>query len=330
MAERHLREAGEILEKGFLSNPKWPSAWWHLVNNYVNLGEARWQLANIQEAEAAFHRALDILDEHAAEIAADPLPEVAVEAASDYLRTAMFFIAVHKDEQAAELVRKAALKAKYARNPVESVSLLFALGIEQVLLGDQAGYRSTCQAMCNVPFGTLDDLAKARVVLTWCLAPNALEDPNLSIKRAEEFAANNSLGQPHVVPFCWGAALYRNDQYDAAADWLEKSLAMYPSHPQPGYDIINYQRLFLAMAKSRQGRKDEARRWVEKSLPGAEKEDQTRSISPYIRLVDDLFRREAVALIEQNETDEAVENKSPNNDKSSNSVEQAPEEMREH
>jgi tetratricopeptide (TPR) repeat protein len=273
---------------------------------------------------------LEILDEHAAEVAADPLPEVAVEAASDYLRTAMFFIAVHKDEQAAELVRKAALKAKYARNPVESVSLLFALAIEQVLLGDQAGYRSTCQAMCNVPFGTLDDLGKARVVLTWCLAPNALEDPNLSIKRAEEFAANNSLGQPHVVPFCWGAALYRNDQYDAAADWLEKSIAMYPSHPQPGYDIINYQRLFLAMAKSRQGRKDEARRWVEKSLPGADKDDPTRSISPFIRLVDDLFRREAVALIEQNETDEAVENKSPNNDKSSNSVEQAPEEMREH
>jgi tetratricopeptide (TPR) repeat protein len=307
MAERHLREAGALLEKHFPSDPKRPDAWWHLANNYVNLGEAQWKLSKLQEAEAAFRRAVNLFDEHAAEISADPLPVVAVEAASDYIRAALFFIAINKHEEATELVRKAAEKTKYARHPVESVSLLFSLAIEQLLLGDHASYRATCQALAEVPVNTLDDLAKARVILSWCLAPDALEDPGLAVKRAEEFAANNSLGQPHVIPFCLGATLYRAGQYEQATELLEKSIAVYPVHPQPGYHVINYQRLFLAMAKWRQGNSDEARQWLGKSRPRADEKDQTLSSFPHIQSIDDLFRREAEAMIEPKEVDEAVE-----------------------
>jgi tetratricopeptide (TPR) repeat protein len=273
------------------------------------LGEVEWQLAKSDDAEASFRRALEIYDEHAAEIAADPLPDVALAVASNYIHIALFFTATHRDDEAAELLRKTTVYAKYARNPVESVEILWAIAIGKLYAGDDAGYRASCQALADLPVDTLDDLNKARQILIWCLAPDALEDLSLPVRRAEDLAANNSLGQPHVGPFCSGAALYRNGQYDRAAEQLAKSIAAYPKHPVPGFDIINYSRLLLPMAKWNLGQRDEARRLLAEALPAVDEQIQTPSTWSHLRAIVEIFRGEAVALIEPKEADDAVENK---------------------
>ena len=200
VAERQIRNANEIFENRFLSDPKQPLAWLFLARTYVVLGDIQWQLDKLDEAGAAFRRALEIHDEHAAEIDVDPLPIAALDVASDYLHSSLFSVATHRNDEAAELVRKAALYGKCARNPNESVSILWAIAISQLYVGDDAGYRATCKALADLPVDDLDDLNKARQILTWSLAPNAIENPSLAVERAQESAATNSLGQAHVGP----------------------------------------------------------------------------------------------------------------------------------
>ena len=54
-----------------------------------------------------------------------------------------------------------------------------------------------------------------------CLAPDALDDPTLPVKRAEDFVANNSLNERHFGLYLLGAALYRAGQYEQAAEELK-------------------------------------------------------------------------------------------------------------
>jgi tetratricopeptide (TPR) repeat protein len=272
-------------------------------------------LGKLQEAEGAFGRALEIYDEHVAEIAADPIPEIGLAIASDYLHAALFLAATDRQDEAAELVRMAAaMGSKYARDPIESVTILWAVAIVQLYVGDDAGYRATCQALADLPVDKLDDLSKARLLVTWSLAPDALEDLSLPVQRAEELAASNSLGQPHLGPFDIGAALYRNGQYELAAEQLEKSIDAYPTEETVGYENFNRHRLLLAMTKWKQGRQEEARRLFAEALPALDREIQDPSTMSHARAIDEIFRREAVALITPNETDEAVENESSSND----------------
>jgi tetratricopeptide (TPR) repeat protein len=314
-AERGYLELIEMFKTLPFSDPKRPQPWFHLARAYCLLGDIQRRLDKPQEAEAAIDQALEIYDEHAAEIAADPIPEIALSIASDYLQAALFLTATHRHDEAAELVRKAsAMGAKYPRDPVESVSTLWAVAIVQLYVGDVVGYRATCRTLADIPPDTFDDLTKARVILIWCLAPNALDDLSLPVKRAEALAVNISLGQPQVGPFCLGMALFRNGQFERAADELEKSIDVYPKDPVPGYEMINNQRLLLAMAKWKQGHRDEARRLLEKWLPAVEEQIQATSTWSHIRAIVEIFRREAVSMIEPKEVDEAVENKSHTSD----------------
>jgi tetratricopeptide (TPR) repeat protein len=297
----------EMLKQISISDPKRTGVWLYLTDAYDHLGERYWQSTRPEDAEAVFLRSKQIYYEHSAEIEADPTQVYGV--ACHYTRLAYFLACTHREREAAECLNQAALHAKRVSDPANLVYAFVSIARIRLQLGDEAGYRETCKALLDVPVTTADDLTKVRSIFTWCLAPDALENMSVVVKRAEELAAHNSLGHPHVVHFSWGAALYRAGQYERAADELEKSIAGYPR--EPGYHLINCQQLFLAMAKWRLGQKDEARELLAKTLPDIDKQMQPPACFWTDRVCLEVLRREAEALIEPKEKSEA-----PGNDKS--------------
>ncbi|HEX2475066.1 MAG TPA: serine/threonine-protein kinase [Lacipirellulaceae bacterium] len=325
--EHAFRKEIEILEKIALSNPKQPSLWLFLADAYDHLGSQYWESARPQDAEAAFLRSKEIYDEHPAEIAAEKQQPYGI--ACHYVRLAYFLAHTHREVEAAECARKAADVAKRITDPVHLITVLWAMAPVQLRMGDHAGYRATCQALVEVPLDDVDDFTKMRQIFAWVHGPNALDDLSLPVKRAEELAAHNSIGRRDFILFDLGAAHYRNHQYERAVEQLEASIAAYPSDPEPGHDPISLQRLFLAMTKWQLGQQHQARQLLEKTLTDIDKDLQSTSLGWNQRAALEVLRREAKTLIEPKEANEAVQNKSPDNDRSSESVEQATEEGRE-
>jgi tetratricopeptide (TPR) repeat protein len=296
-----------------------------MADSYGLLGDVQWRLAKMEDAEASFQKAMEIFDQRAAEIAADPVYNVNLGTAFNSAKLAYFLVSTGREDDAAKFARKAADAARHVTEPpADLVIALSSIAFVQRRLGDDTGYRANCKALIDVPVAGTDDITKARTILTWCLAPNSIEDLDLLVKRAEQFALDNSLGHRHFGLFLLGGALYRDGQFDRAAKELEESIAAYPSHPP--YDLItrnfqrlsvetiNSQRLLLAMTRWQQGRRDEARQLLAEALPAVDTEIQNPSTWIFIRAIAEIFRREAVGLIEPKESDEAVESKSQIND----------------
>jgi tetratricopeptide (TPR) repeat protein len=306
--EDALTKATEFLEKLALSNPKRPNIWWSLADTYVFLGGTYWWSGMSEDAEEAYRRAVEIYDEHGADIAADPTPNPAFWIAIDYVQLGYFLADTHREDRAVEFVQKAAVYAKRVENPVDSIVALGSLAHLQLRLGDVAGYRETCKALVAVPVADADILTKGRRIFTLCCAPDALDDMSLVVERADELVAGNSLGQRHAVLYLSGAALYRAGRYAEAAERLENSIAANPSKPALGSDMINHQRLFLAMTKWQLGQKDEARRLLDVTPVAIEKDTASPLTEWNRRATFEVLRREADALIAPKEADEAVEN----------------------
>jgi tetratricopeptide (TPR) repeat protein len=311
-AEHAFSESKELLEKLSQSDPKRPRLWPQLADTYSVLGEIRWRSARLQEADAAFRRAMEIHDEHAAEIAtATDAPEFI---AGTCLRMAYFLAATHREEEAAKVARRAAHATQGFTTPLQFLYVDHLIAIAQLRAGDEAGYRATCKALAEVPFDNVDDLMKARQIITCCFAPDSLENMSLVAQRAEELAKHNQVDQPHIVPFALGAALYRDGQYDRAARQLEISIAVYPSDPWIDFETINLQRLLLAMCKWQLDKKDEARRLLAETEPAIDQNIQSPSVFYVLKAALEVLRREAETLIKPKEADEAVKNKSHTTD----------------
>ena len=300
-AEHAFSGTIEILDKMALSDPNRPYVWIWLASAYAGLGDVQWRSGRPNDAEAAFGRATKIYDEHAAKIAADiaaePFPGINSEIILAYIEYAFYLAATHREAEAVEVVGKAALDAKHLTDPVELVKTLYFLALARLRLGDEAGYRATCKALVDVPAQSADDITKWTAIWTWCLAPAALEDLTLPVKRAEEFLAKNSLNQRHFELQLLGVALYRAGQFDRAAEQLNASIAAYPTDPLRGFDTINYTRLLLAMTKWRQGQQDQARRLLAGAQRAIDEELQLPSIQIHRRATLEVLRREAEALI---------------------------------
>jgi tetratricopeptide (TPR) repeat protein len=300
-AEHAFSKSSEILEKLSKSIPQRPYLWVWLASSYVGLGEIRWRSGRTVDAEAPFRTAIRIYDEHAAKIAADiaaePFAGINSEIIRTYIGYAFYLAATRREKEASDFVGKAALDAKHLTDPVETVNTLYLLALAQVRLGDEPGYRATCQALVDVPLTSADDLTKQGAIWTCCLAPAALEDLTLPVKRAEEFVAINRLNQRHFALQTLGAALYRAGRYEEAAERLKESLAAYRGEIPRGYDTINYTRLLLAMTKWQQGKHDEARRLLSETLPAVDVEIQNPSTYRHRRATLQVLRREAEALI---------------------------------
>jgi serine/threonine protein kinase len=233
----------------------------------------------------------------------------------DDIRIAYFLAATDREDEAAEFVRKAALKAKRLGDHGGLANSLYYVALMQLRLGDVAGYRANCKALLDVPVGDVGDLSRSRPIWAPCLGPHALEDLNLLVARAEEYSANAPPDFRHFALTVLGAALYRAGQYERAADELQRSIDVYVSKSQkPFYDMTNYQRVFLAMAKWRLGERDEARRLLAELQAAIDKELQSTSIVWNRRATLEVLRREAEVMIEPKEPDEGVENKTSSGD----------------
>jgi tetratricopeptide (TPR) repeat protein len=319
--EHALSKSIEFLTKCSLSDPNRPYLWIWLGESYICLGEIQRQSGRSVEAEATIKLAAGVYSNHEAQIAEDiiepPYPGIYSEVISYLLGCARSLAPSHKEE-AAKLIRNAALITKHMSDPAELANALHWIALTQLQVGDQAAYRATCRVLVDLPLQNLDDVARSRPIWTPCLAPDALdlEDVKLLVTRAEEFVAHNSLGQPQFGLNYLGAALYRSGQYERAAQILEESIAAYPADPPPGFDIINIQRLLLGMTKWRLGQQDEASQLLAETLPAVDKELQSPS-STWNRLATlEVLRAEAQALIGENEAVEAVENKNRTSDQS--------------
>jgi serine/threonine protein kinase len=305
------------LLKGFsVSDPTRRHLWIRLASSYADLGELRWRSGRPEDAEASLRAAIEIYEAHAAKIAADivaePQPWIEYDISFTYNRLALLLAASHREEEAAEFVRKGALVAKRITVPVELACALCYTALAQLRLGDETGYRATCKALVDVPLAGANDYTKVGPIWAWCFGPDALDDSSLPVKRAEEFAASNKLNQRHFPLMLLGAALYRAGKYEQAAECLEESIAAYPSESPPrGFDTINYQRLLLTMTKWQQGQRDAARKLFAKTQSDIDTELQSPSIVFHRRATLELLRHEADALLGKAPIDEAKQNETP-------------------
>jgi hypothetical protein len=140
-----------------------------------------------------------------------------------------------------------------------------------------------------------------------------VEDPNLVVKLAEDFAANNSLRTPYRDLTVLGAAHFRAGHFKEAVQCLEQSIAELPSDAPlshgPGQGFMP--QLLLAMTKWQLGDHDDARRMLRELQPRMDESLRAPWIYWAHRAALEIRRREAEAMIKPNEADEAVENGDP-------------------
>jgi non-specific serine/threonine protein kinase/serine/threonine-protein kinase len=216
------------------------------------------------------------------------------------------------------------LKAEFSElaaaypDPATSANALYSIALMQLRLGDEAGYRATCKALIDLPDYDANVVTKSRTIWTPCLAPDALDDLSLPVKRAEKLVASIPLNERHFGLYVLGAALYRAGQYERADERLKESIDAHPSGPLPDFDTTTYQRLLLAMTKWQLGQRDAARQLLAETLAAVDEELQSPSISWNRRATLELLRDEAGALIGKNTPDQAAENESGDSSSTTN------------
>jgi tetratricopeptide (TPR) repeat protein len=229
---------------------------------------------------------------------------------------AYYFATIGREKEAAEFLRRATLAQERLRKPIDSLGALQFVAATRLRLGDQAGYREACAKMAVPPPHGADDASQYIVydefnlarIWTCCLGPDAVDDPTDIVKQAEEFAAHNSLQAPYIDFTLLGAAHFRAGHFERAAQCLEQSIAQYPSDPPTQHGTVLWPQLYLAMTKWQQGRHDDARRMLREIQPAIDKSLDTPVILWQYRQITDVLRREAEAMIEPEQADEAVEN----------------------
>jgi hypothetical protein len=125
---------------------------------------------------------------------------------------------------------------------------------------NRAEIRRACEELLK-RFGKTTDLAQANRVAWYCvLAPDAVEDPKALVRLAENALAAHPEGgrQRSDVLQTLGAALYRAGRFEEAVRRLDESMQTRGD----GGDARGF--AFLAMAHHRLGRRDEAKRWLDK------------------------------------------------------------------
>jgi tetratricopeptide (TPR) repeat protein len=165
--------------------------------------------------------------------------------------------------------------------------------------GDRAGYRMLCTEALK-QWGDTKDVATAEQVAWTCtLAPYAVADFTLPLNLADPVVWRRSEDRNALNTF--GAVLYRAGKLQKAIDQLRKSIQIH------GKDGDVWDHLFLAMAYKKQGKDNEARRWLAKADDWIQQADQGRLQDPAnplpqswnARLGAMILRQEAEELLKQ-------------------------------
>jgi tetratricopeptide (TPR) repeat protein len=301
--ERAYREAIQILEKLMPATPQPPVVRTYLAGTYVYLGDVLVRTERPEGAEDVFRRAADIYDQ----LAADHAVVFPQESLVGYAKFAHFLATTHRQKEAEAFIHKAVLAAERGLDSSVSADYLRILALVRLRLGDEAGYRESCAALVRA--AGMDSADTPRIALPWTygLGAHARDDLSLPLKYAEENIATNPFDAPYLNLAVLGGVQYRAGQYERAASNLKKSIAEYPSHPPTGVGMVLFPKLLLAMTKWQLGQRDEARRLLAETQPAINESLQTPSTYFQRRVTLEILRREAEALIEPKEEDEAVE-----------------------
>jgi tetratricopeptide (TPR) repeat protein len=237
--------------------------------------------------------------------------ECQLKVATTYAQCAYLSATQQRQEEAAEFLRKATLATQQVHDSAYSVNALYYLAFVQLLLGDDAGYRKSCEEMLRVPTDSGNDATELRRCWIWCLGPHANEILSVPLKQTEQFIRSNSFGAPYHDLRVLGGMLYRVGQYERAAKCLQESIATYPRNAAPAFDTVLVPKLFLAMTRWQLGEREEARRLLSEIQPAADEWIATPSIVWNRRAMVELLRREAESLIAHDSTEQANKEESP-------------------
>jgi WD40 repeat protein/tetratricopeptide (TPR) repeat protein len=209
----------------------------------------------------------------------------------------------------AEMGHWAAARADFGqaieREP-EDAQLRYSQALVELAAGNVSGYQQRCAAMLD-RFGRSEYLADAETLVRGCVvAPGGVSDAAPLVALAERAAAARIAGGGAPGNLAWpttlGAALYRADQLEQAAQRLEEAAQSLPARNDPTGVLLARVWLFLAMAQARLGHATEARPCLEKAAAWMEEALQRKPWEKPLpwdeRLILQHLRREAEALVQ--------------------------------
>jgi tetratricopeptide (TPR) repeat protein len=184
-----------------------------------------------------------------------------------------------------------------ARGPTESGNFWFEYAALSLLSGDRPTYARTCARMIE-QCGKARDPRSYHVARKCTLAPDSVADASLPGRLAEKELKDSAREFWSLTE--QGALAYRAGRFQESVPLFEQSLQ---ADPRPGSAVLNW--LWLALAKQRLGKTEEARPWLTKAQAWL---DQYRDGMPARAEVDvglhlhnwlesHVLRREAEALI---------------------------------
>jgi tetratricopeptide (TPR) repeat protein len=184
------------------------------------------------------------------------------------------------------------------RGPTDDGHFWFEYAALLLLSGDRPGYLKACAHLMD-RCGKDKGPRSYHVARTCTLAPDAVADASLPGRLAEKELEGSARQFWSLTE--QGALAYRAGRFHQAVSFFEQSLQ---ADPRPGRAVVNG--LWLALAKQRLGRGEEARRWLNKAqawldqypdgMPARAEKEFGLHLHNWLEA--HVLRREAEALIE--------------------------------
>jgi tetratricopeptide (TPR) repeat protein len=150
--------------------------------------------------------------------------------------------------------------------------------------GDLAGVRRACEDLLNRFRKTAAPDTALAVAWSCVLTPDAVADREALVRLAEATREWSDEGRSQV----FGAVLYRSGRFEEAIRSLEKGIRL------RGGTSLPRDWVFLALAHHRLGRRDEAKRWLDKLAAYRPKQERD---SFWDEVEIRILRREVVAVL---------------------------------